>query len=127
MTNPNNSNAAACLAVLIVLQVVMLGALYAQIPPHPPATIPFFGIAPFLGASLAAAAAALILGPLKSRAGRMVSLATALLGLITFGPQKYFDEQFFLIWPAFLTGQFAVIVLFVLVLRSFRSPKPVQV
>ena len=102
----------AALSVLIILQLVMLGALYAQVPPHPPATIPLFAIAPFLAVALATAAAALIVGPVAGRTGRALSLLAALMALLSFGPQKYLDPQFPLIWPAVLAAQVAVIAVF---------------
>lgn len=102
----------AALSVLIILQLVMLGALYAQVPPHPPATIPLFAIAPFLAVALATAAAALIVGPVAGRTGRALSLLAALMALLSFGPQKYVDPQFPLIWPAVLAAQIAVIAVF---------------
>ncbi len=102
-------NANAGLAALLVLQGIMLGSLYAGITPHPPATTPLFGIGPFLGASLAAAAAALCLGPSTTTAGRILAGAAALMALVSFGPQKYFDAQFTLIWPAVLSGQIAAV------------------
>ena len=113
----------AALSVLIILQLVMLGALYAQVPPHPPATIPLFAIAPFLAVALATAAAALIVGPVAGRTGRALSLLAALMALLSFGPQKYLDPQFPLIWPAVLAAQVAVIAVFVGVLfrRGQRS------
>lgn len=97
----------AALACLILLQAVMLGSLYAGVAPHPPATTPLFAIGPFLGASLSAAVAALILGPAESRAGRVLAALAALAALVSFGPQKYWDAQFSLIWPAVLAGQVA--------------------
>ena len=106
----------AALSVLIILQLVMLGALYAQVPPHPPATIPLFAIAPFLAVALATAAAALIVGPVAGRTGRALSLLAGLMALLSFGPQKYLDPQFPLIWPAVLAAQVAVIAVFVGVL-----------
>jgi len=102
----------AALSVLIILQLVMLGALYARVPPHPPATIPLFAIAPFLAVALATAAAALIVGPVAGRMGRALSLLAALMALLSFGPQKYLDPQFPLIWPAVLAAQVAVIAVF---------------
>jgi hypothetical protein len=95
----------AALSALIILQLVMLGALYAQVPPHPPATIPLFAIAPFLAVALATAAAALIVGPVAGRTGRVLSLLAALMALLSFGPQKYLDPQFPMIWPAVLAAQ----------------------
>ena len=106
----------AALSVLIILQLVMLGALYAQVPPHPPATIPLFAIAPFLAVALATAAAALIVGPVAGRTGRALSLLAGLMALLSYGPQKYLDPQFPLIWPAVLSAQVAVIAVFVGVL-----------
>ncbi len=106
----------AALSALIILQLVMLGALYAQVPPHPPATIPLFAIAPFLAVALATAAAALIVGPVAGRTGRALSLRAGLMALLSFGLQKYLDPQFPLIWPAVLAAQVAVIAVFVGVL-----------
>ena len=106
----------AALSVLIILQLVMLGALYTQVPPHPPTKIPLFAIAPFLAVALATAAAALIVGPVASRPGKALSLLAALMAMLSFGPQKYLDPQFPLIWPAVLTAQIAVIAVFVGVL-----------
>ncbi len=97
----------AALATLIVLQGVMLASLYAGVQPHPSASTPLFGIGPFLGAALSAAAAALILGPIRGRAGPAMSGLAAMAALVSFGPQKYLDPQFPLIWPAVLAGQIA--------------------
>src|SRR6056297_2811376 len=103
--------ALAALATLILLQLIMLSALYAGVRPHPPIATPLFGIAPFLGASLSIAVAAMILQPLATTAGRGLSVMAALMALVSFGPQKYFDSQFALIWPAVILGQFAVLVI----------------
>lgn len=66
--------------------------------------------------ALATAAAALIVGPVASRTGKALSLLAALMAMLSFGPQKYLDPQFPLIWPAVLTAQIAVIAVFVGVL-----------
>lgn len=113
----------AALASLIVLQVIMLLALYAGVEPHPPAMTPLFGIGPFLGAALATAVAALIIGPARSRTGRGLSLLAAATALVSFGPQKYFDVQFPMIWPAVLAGQIAAAVLIYNAARVY-PPKP---
>lgn len=120
MPHPNQTSTAA-LAVLIILQAVMLGALYAGIPPHPPATTPLFGIAPLLGASIAAAVAAILLGGTCSKPGRILSLLAAVMALISFGPQKYLDAQFGMIWPAVIAGQLACLALFGNALRHARD------
>lgn len=109
---PNASHTSiAALSALIILQAVMLCALFAGISPHPPAATPLFGIAPFLGASLAAAFAAILHGGTSCRVGRILSLLATFMALISFGPQKYFDAQFGLIWPAVIGGQIASLVL----------------
>lgn len=111
----------AALAALIALQLIMLSALYAGIRPHPPIATPLFGIAPFLGASVAIAIGAIIVGPLCTASGRRLSVLAAVLALVSFGPQKYFDAQFALIWPAVLLGQFAALVIFARMLLAVRS------
>lgn len=115
MTPARIRQANAALTALIILQLTMLGALFAQSAPHPPATIPLFGIAPFLAAALSAAAAAVIIGPLDTATGRVLSVLAALMALLSFGPQKYLDAQFALIWPAAIAGQIAAIAVIVLV------------
>jgi hypothetical protein len=120
MTQPDRQVLAA-LATLITLQLIMLSALYAGISPHPPAATPLFGIAPFLGASVSIALSAAILQPLSNRAGRVLSVLAGLAALVSFGPQKYFDAQFSMIWPAVVTGQIAAMAIFVRVFGATRA------
>ncbi len=112
----------AALTALIILQLTMLGALFAQSAPHPPATIPLFGIAPFLAAALSTAAAAIIIGPLETAPGRVLSVLAALMALLSYGPQKYLDAQLALIWPAVISGQIAAVAVIVLVASSAKTP-----
>lgn len=116
----SNRHVVAALATLILLQGIMLSALYAGIRPHPPIATPLFGIAPFLGAAMSIALAAIIVQPLGSQAGRILSVLAALMALVSFGPQKYFDAQFGLIYPAVLLGQFAALVIFASVVKMAR-------
>lgn len=116
----SDRRAYAALAGLIVLQLIMLSALYAGIQPHPPTATPLFGIAPFLGASVSVALAAMILQPLGSTTGRALSGLAAALALISFGPQKYTDAQFGLIWPAVILGQLSALVIFAEIFRPGR-------
>lgn len=111
----------AALTVLIILQVVMLMSLYAGVLPHPPMQTPLFGIGPFIGASVAITSAAIFLGPLSLRSGRFLSGAAIAFALVSFGPQKYFDAQFGLIWPAVMTAQMACAVA---VFQLFRRERP---
>ena len=108
----------AALGSLIVLQLIMLMALYTKTTPHPPISIPLFGIAPFLGASIAACVSAIVLLPTETRSGRIFSVLSALLALLSFGPQKYFDAQFSLIWPAVIAGQLAAVVVLYEIARA---------
>ena len=117
----HNRQLSAALATLILLQLIMLSALYAGIPPHPPVSTPLFGIAPFLGAAVAIAASAIIVEPLGTPTGRTLSVLAALMALVSFGPQKYFDAQFGLIYPAVILGQIAALVIFVRVLSAFGN------
>lgn len=117
----NDRAAIAALSALILLQLVMLSALYAGIAPHPPVSTPLFGMAPFLAASFAAAFSAILLGPLNGKAGRILSGLAVVLALVSFGPQKYFDAQFALIWPAVISGQIAAITVLVQIFGNTRT------
>ncbi len=111
----------AALTTLVVLQFIMLSALYAGIKPHPPIATPLFGIAPFLGASMSLAVSAAIMRPLATATGRTLTVLAAVMALVSFGPQKYFDAQFGLIWPAVVLGQLACGVIFVRVIAQIRA------
>jgi len=110
----------AALAVLIILQLTMLGSLFTQTAPHPPLAIPLFALGPFLGAALAIAIAALILGGTTSRSGAITSIIAAVLALISFGPQKWLDPMIGQIWPAVLLGEIAAVILVLLSISWFR-------
>ena len=119
---PNQNRAlVAALSSLIILQLVMLVALFAKSAPHPPSTIPFFAIGPFLGASLAMATSSIIMAP-AGRTGASLAVLSAIFALLSFGPHKYFDAQFALIWPAVVGGQIAAIVIFYQAMRQFKAP-----
>ncbi len=105
----------AALWTLIVLQGVMLAALFAGVAPHPPRTIALFAMAPFLAASIACAAAALNLG--TALWGRVLSGLAAVMALLSFGPQKYFDPAFPEIWPAVIAAQLAALAIAANILR----------
>jgi len=67
---------------------------------------------PFLACSISVAIAALVLGAATSRTGAIVSIVSAILALISFGPQKWIDPAISEIWPAVILGQIAAIVIF---------------
>ncbi len=114
----------AALSALIILQLVMLSALYASIAPHPPVATPLFGMAPFIAASVSAALAAILLGPVTSTTGRILGGIAVVLALVSFGPQKYFDAQFALIWPAVMCGQIAALTVLVQTFKASKSQQP---
>ncbi len=107
MSTPDRP-ALAALATLIVIQLVMLASLFAKTPPHPPAAIPLFGMAPFVAVSISVALAAMIVGPLGTRVGRGLSVLAMLCALVSFGPHKFLDAQIGLTWPAVAVSQIAV-------------------
>ena len=93
------------LMVLFVLQAVMLAAMLARVPPHPPFDVGPFAMGPFLGAALAAALAAWLAGGVQSGAGRWLSLLAVVLALISYGPHKWVDAAIPQIWPAVVAAQ----------------------
>lgn len=113
--------AGAALIVLIILQGLMLMSLFAGVKPHPPASVTPFGIGPFVSVSISIAVSALILGVTTSRVGIALSLGAVVLALISFGPQKYFDAQFALIWPAVIVGQVAVVIIVIQAISGYRG------
>ena len=119
---PMQRNAAiAALSTLFILQIIMLAALFAGVPPHPPAETPLFGMGPFLGMSVSTAIAAIILLLSDSNLGRPLGIVAALMALVSFGPQKFFDPQFHLIWPAVITAQIAVVILALYTVSHLRK------
>lgn len=109
----------AALIVLAVLQIVMLSSLYGGVAPHPPAATPLFGIAPFIGMAVGVAFAAIVLGT-DDKGGKVLALIAAIAAAVSFGPQKYVDPAFPLIWPAVLSGQVAIVAI---VLMVFKRPR----
>lgn len=126
MSSPASRTCRTSLGVLLVLQFVMLAALFTKTPPHPPLATPLFGLGPFLGASIAVAVAALQLGDTTTRAGRIASLAAVALALLSFGPQKWFDPTFGEIWPAVGLAQLAIIALVLACFGAIRDGETIR-
>lgn len=94
---------------LLVLNAVMLLALFAQVAPNPPGK---FG--PFIGATISLAAMALPLISWQNRWGLLPALLAALMSLLSLGPHKLFLEPTAaLLWPVILLG--SVLILLVVV------------
>ncbi|MCZ4272356.1 hypothetical protein [Maritalea porphyrae] len=101
------------LIMLIVLQLTMIFSLFFKVPPHPPIAIPISGIGPLIGVSIGVALMAILIDPAKDRVARILSVIAVALALISYGPQKYIDPQFPLIWPAVIAAQLASLVILV--------------
>jgi len=72
---------------LIVLNWVMIQALFAQVPPNPPGQ---FG--PYIGSTIALAVVSLYLVYFHFRIGYISSIIIGLMCLLSTGPQKFFFE-----------------------------------
>ncbi len=112
---------AAGLWATLVVQAVMALALFSGTPPHPPQATPLFAMGPFLAASLAVTAAALSSLREAGRLAAGLAILAALLSLVSFGPQKWFDPALAAIWPAVLVGQAAAFLVLASVAREVHS------
>ncbi|MBY8977531.1 hypothetical protein KHP62_17085 [Rhodobacteraceae bacterium NNCM2] len=116
----------AALGTLIILQLVMFAALLFKLPPHPPEVIPVGGMAPTLAASFSAAFAALVMRG-EGTGGKSMIVIACLLAAISYGPQKYFDPAFPLVWPAVITAQLAIAALLMpfgyALMHRFTAPR----
>ncbi|SPF80613.1 hypothetical protein [Pseudoprimorskyibacter insulae] len=101
----------SALAALILLQGVMLAALFAGVQPHPPAAIAPFGMAPFLAVSISVALAAYRHAETGGKSAAALAVLAAILALVSFGPQKYFDPAFGQVWPAVIGAQIACVII----------------
>jgi hypothetical protein len=72
---------------LIVLNWVMIQALFAQVPPNPPGQ---FG--PYIGSTIALAVVSLYLVYHHYKIGFISSIIVGLMCLLSMGPQKFFIE-----------------------------------
>ncbi|MEQ5870276.1 hypothetical protein J4E08_10235 [Sagittula sp. NFXS13] len=109
----------AALATLLTIHLLMLFALYTETAPHPPLTIPLFALGPFLTAVIAIGCATWMMAGRPGTA--WLSIVTAILAMVSLGPQKYVDPAFAEIWPAVITGQVAIFVLLVQTLGACRT------
>ena len=121
MLHPSPSLTKAAIAILITLKIIMLVSMFSGVQPHPPFTFILGGMGPFLGTAIACLIAAAICDPLKSWAGRIFAGVALVCALLTFGPQKYFDAQWPLIWPAVLAAQAAILILTVQMALGLRK------
>ncbi|MEL6921441.1 MAG: hypothetical protein AAFO77_10545 [Pseudomonadota bacterium] len=116
--------ATTALVSLIVLQTVMLLAMFFQAPPHPPYETPLFGMGPLLGMSLVCAIAAIMQGGSETRPGRFLSMGAAVLAMVSYGPQKWFDAAIAQIWPAVGAAQIATAIIMFSIYRAVTASSP---
>lgn len=109
------------LMVLIVLQLVMMFAMFFQAPPHPPYAVAPFAMGPFLAASLASCFAAIARDAPATRSGKILAGIAALTAMVSYGPHKWIDPMIGQIWPAVLTAQIAVAVILVALFQARRE------
>lgn len=112
---------ATAIAALLVLQTVMLFAMFTQAPPHPPYVVAPFGMGPFLGVSLAVCVAALMRMP--GRSGAILALLAGALAMVSYGPQKWFDAAFGEVWPAVIAAQLATLFIVIDVVKDMRGTR----
>ena len=110
--------AISSLAGLILLKAVLLGSLWAQVQPHPPARV-----GPFIAASLSLTVVSIPLVWWRNKMGYTTSIILGLLGLISFGPHKFFSESADQIFPAIIVGTVLSMVLIIFSLTSWRTKK----
>lgn len=119
MERSNNWNiqaAVTSLAGLIVLKCVLLGSLWAQVQPHPPASV-----GPFIAASLSLGIVSLTLVWWGNQLGYVISIIVGVLGLVSFGPHKFFTESADQIFPAIIVGTVLSVVLVIASIAGLRK------
>ena len=114
----NIQAAVTSLAGLIVLKCVLLGSLWAQVQPHPPAEV-----GPFIAASLSLAIVSLPLVWWRNKTGYIISIIVGVLGLVSFGPHKFFTESESAgqVFPAIIVGTVLSVVLVIASITGLRK------
>lgn len=79
----NTQAAISSLIGLLILNGVMLGALFSEVPPNPPGK---FG--PYIGTTLALAGVTLPLVYWRNRVGYLCSIILAMMCMVSMGPHK---------------------------------------
>ena len=110
--------AVSSLAGLILLKGVLLGSLWAQVQPHPPARV-----GPFIAASLSLAVLSIPLVWWRNKVGYTISVIVGLLGLVSFGPHKFFAGSASQIFPAIILGTVISVSLIISSIASWRKTK----
>jgi len=108
--------AVSSLAGLVLLYAVLLGALWTQVQPHPPARV-----GPFISASLCLAVVSIPLVWWRNKIGYTTSIIVGLFGLPSFGPHKFFTESASQTFPAIIVGTVLSVALIISSVASWRT------
>ena len=102
---------------LIVLNCVMLGALFAQVAPNPPGRV-----GPYIGATIALAVLSLPLVYWRNKIGYICSIIVGFMCLMSLGPQKFFIEPTAnLLSPVIILRTILSIVLIIYSIMAWRE------
>jgi hypothetical protein len=114
----NIQAAVTSLAGLVVLNCVLLGSLWAQVEPHPPARV-----GPFIAASLTLTVISIPLVWWRNKKiGYIISIIVGVLGLVSFSPLKFFyDESAGQVFPVIIVGTVLVVVLLIASITGLRK------
>ena len=110
--------AVSSLAGQVLLYAVLMGSLWAQVEPHPPARV-----GPFVAASLSLAVVSIPLVWWRNKIGYAISIIVGLLGLVSFGPHKFFTGSAGQIFPAIMVGTVLSVALIISSVASWRKTK----
>ena len=118
--NWNIQMAVSALAGLSILLGVLLCALWAGVQPHPEARL-----GPFIAASLSLAIVSIPIVWWRSKIGYTTSIIVGLIGLVSFGPQKFIteSESANLVFPAIIAGTVFSLVLIISAIASWRKER----
>jgi hypothetical protein len=93
---------------LLVIDVVLLQALFAQVPPHPPGNL-----GPFIAAMITLGVISPILIHWKNEMGLISSFIFGCMNILAVGPQKYLvDPNAELVVPIIILGTILTVSLF---------------
>jgi hypothetical protein len=108
--------AVSSLAGLLLLNGVLLGSLWAQVQPHPPARV-----GPFVAASIGLAVSSIPLVWWHNKTGYATSIVVGLLGLVSFGPHKLFAGSGSQLFPAVVVGTLLSLALTISSVAGWRE------
>ena len=102
---------------LLVIDIVILQALFAQVPPHPPGNL-----GPFIAAMVTLGVISPILIHWKNKMGLISSFIFGCMNILAVGPHKYWlDPNGTIVLPVIILGTILVITLFYSILLVWKK------